>query len=444
MMRSIARRIVPTCIGVTCLACLSLAATMARSETNETRRPLAMTFVDATPQTSGPIYDELQGIVQSSEGLDHIPPSDFLFDAERFRVGLDVLADDEARRERRQLIKRAMIAHRLEAIVVYKQHDDAFHLIVLGPNARELEHFEAPIRRSTMTNRQALGVLEKLFDVLIPEVRTYRKKREQLDSSRQTIDDQPLPPPPDEPSGDAPSDRSSTTSSSGETTPGVTFSASPMFGHRQLDVSTQNDFRLQHATPFYGARADVGGRFVRLGSERRAGLGAAGFFEGGFFKTSFPNEDSVYPGRLLRGGLDLRYWHDVGATWRLYGSAGFEGMGLAIDPNFTYVGSEYLATRIGAGATVRFERLATLELTAHALPMLAANTDDGAFGASATTVGFDGSARFVLRPLNPLRLALFYDVSWYPVRHPTPRDYRTPASGRDLINVLGLSIGYVI
>ncbi len=414
----------------------------AESEAAREREPLAIAFVDATPEVSGPMYDTLLTIVEESDDIASTPPEDFWRGAANVRITRAVLRDDDRREARRPLLLRAMEAQQLEAIVVYTQHEDAFQLVVIGPEGGELERFRAPMRRKRISDRQALKVLEQLFEVLVPEIRRYRQRREKQQPETESSSSATPSSSAASSESTAPREASSSHSSAADALPEVALSLTPMLGRRDLVVTTDDPFELRHGTPFFGARVSAEAGLVSLGRKSRASLGLAGTLDIAGFQTRFPNEEATYLGLYWRARVSGRYTHDVGSRLDLYGHVGAETMRFGLPANETYRGSRYIGGRLGPGAAMAFAQLATLRLESALLPLLGVDTDDGALGPGATTLGIGGLARLTLHVLNPFDVSIVYDVTWLPIQHPNPRDVETAGSGRDLVHVFGLAVGY--
>ena len=423
---------------VTVVLAVVLAPGIAAGQSGE--KPLSLTFVDATPNQSAAIHDKLKAIIRSSDDIDFSKPSNFLFSAQKFDITLDTLSTKQGRTSHRELLRRAMRAHELEAIVVYKRTGKQLHLICIGPTGAELKHFRSPIRQPRITDRQAVAVLKKLFEVLVPEVRSFRQQQSQLNQNRTTIqEEQELATSEDEEIKEEAVEKHK--QSHGNLEQNVTLSVAPIFGRRQLNIQTTKGFKLGHATPFFGGSARLDTIFGLMSAETAA-LGGSLYGIYAPFTTRFGEDSQKFQGTFFRAGLSLRYLAGLSSSVVLFGQVGGQTMNLGIKSNPVYVGSTYVSMSGGLGMLYRIREVGDLRLAANALPTLSTNTNDQAFGPGGFSLGFNGVGGFTLRLLDPILLSLYYDFTLYQPKHPKPRDYDSPASGTDSVHMGGLSLGY--
>lgn len=403
-------------------------------------RALSMTFVDATPQASGAIYKKLREIISGSRDIAFTTPSDFLYAATNYQVSLDDLSDAGARVSKQDQIRQAMRAQNLESVVVYKRKSSTLHLIVIGPRGNELRHFRSPIRSERINDQQALGVLRKLFEVLVPDVRQFRRENPDANTGPTTTG-------------------GSANGSDGPTDPvkaeavqkhknqhanlqrGLTLAVSPIFGRRALTITTETDFTLGHVTPFFGVGGRVDAVFGLLKADTAA-IGGSAFVNYAPFTTSFPGDPTKYRADYFRAGGAIRYMGGVTKSLILFGQLGAEGMNVGIASNRTYVGSTYGALNAGLGLVNRFQDFADLRVYAGAMPTFLTNTNDRSFGDGAVSLGFNADVRFTLRLFDPFRISAFYDLALMNPTHPDPRAYEGAAKGTDSVHMGGISAAY--
>lgn len=414
---------------------------MARPAASQPEEPLEMTFVDATPEESAKIYEKLRAIISQSDDIDFTDPDNFISAARRFDLSLEVFASSGRRTGHQELIRRAMQANDLESVVVYKRTGDKLHLIVLGPRGSELEHFRSPVRRPEISDDQAVAVLEKIFKVLVPEVRSFRKQQEDLAGNDQASARQPS-------GGAGESDNeirerviAEHKHAHGNLEQKATISLAPMFGRRSLSISTDGGFTLAHSTPFVGGRVKVDAVLGLMNSDTAA-FGGTVYGEYAPFSTQFGPSGDTFPGTYFRGGTRLRYLAGLSSKFILFGQMGGEILDLAIASNETYVGSRYISVTAGVGGIYQIDEIGDVTIEVDGLPTVMANTNDGAFGSGGFSVGVNPSAQFTLRKLSPWVFSATYDFVLYTPTHPKPRLYDTPAAGTDSVHVGGISAGY--
>ena len=429
---------------VTLLFGATLLLAPATAAAQEGAPPLKMTFVDATPNQSAQIRDKLRSIISGSNDIAYTKASDFLFQARKYNVTLDTLAETGLRTKQKTPIAHAMRASDLESMIVYKRVGQTLHLIVIGPRGGELRHFRSEIQRPQITDKQAVGVLRKLFKVLVPEVRSFR---ESPDSS------QPPPPPPSEQQSVANTPEEQLKDkvvkehkdSHGNLDKHLALNVSPVFGRRHLKLSTEGGIDLEHTTPFVGFGTEVSGVFGLVKSDTAA-FGGTAFFDFAPFSTQFTKNGKKFAGTFFQGGLTLRYLSGVAKKLIVYGQIGGEAMNLGIDSNPTYVGSTYFSFIGGLGLIYRISDAADLDITANVLPTALTNTNDRAFGTGAFSVGFNGKAAFSLDVWQTSGLSMlvkaYYDFTLMNPNHPEPRDFDTAASGSDTLHIGGAAIGF--
>lgn len=414
---------------------------MARPAASQPEEPLKMTFVDATPEQSAKIYEKLRAIISQSDDIDFTNPDQFMSEARRFDLSLEVFASSGQRTGRQELIRRAMQANDLESVVVYKRTGDELHLIVLGPRGSELEHFRSPVRRPEISDKQAVAVLEKIFKVLVPEVRSFRKQQEDLAGDDQASARRPS-------GGAAESDSeirerviAEHKHAHGNLQQKATISLAPMFGRRALSISTDGGFTLAHSTPFVGGRAKIDAVLGLMNSDTAA-FGGTVYGEYAPFSTQFGPSGNTFPGTYFRAGTRLRYLAGLSPKFILFGQMGGEILDLAIASNETYVGSRYISITAGVGGIYQIDEIGDITIEVDGLPTVMTDTNDGAFGSGAFSVGVNPSAQFTLRKLSPWVFSATYDFILYSPTHPNPTLYDTPASGADSVHVGGISAGY--
>lgn len=408
--------------------------------------PLKMTFVDATPNQSGQIRNKLQSIISGSNDINYTKASDFLFQARKYNVTLDTLGDTGLRTEQKTMIKNAMRASDLESMIVYKRVGQTLHLIVIGPQGNELRHFRSEIQSPQISDKQAVGVLRKLFQVLVPEVRSFRES---------PASSQPAPPPPskEQSAANTPEEQlkdkvvKEHKDSHGNLDKHIALNVSPVFGRRSLNLQTDNGVNLTHTTPFFGFGTQVSGVFGLVESDTAA-FGGTAFFDFAPFTTKFSKKEDAkeFKGTLFRGGLTLRYLSGVASKLIVYGQIGGEAMNLGLESNPTYVGSTYFSFLGGVGLIYRISPAADLEVEANVLPTALTNTNDRAYGTGAFSVGFNSRAAFSLDVWQTSGYSLFlkayYDFMLMNPNHPEPRDYDTAATGSDTLHMGGAAVGF--
>ncbi len=409
------------------------------------REPLKMTFVDATPDESAAIYEKLRTIISESDDIDFTDPSAFLDAAERFDVRVPDFASSGRRTGKRELIKRAMRANDLESIVAYKRTGDTLHLIVLGPSGAELEHFRSPVRREEISDEQAVAVLKKIFQVLVPEVREFRDRRadQQTDEEASRAGESTgggSDSPDDEQIKDRVVDRHK--HAHGNLAQKATVSLAPMFGRRALSIATDDgEFQLAHSTPFVGGRGRVDAVLGLMNSETAA-FGGTLYGEYAPFSTRLSPDQPARPGTYFRAGGRLRYLAGFSSRLILFGQLGGEVLDVAIESNSTYVGSRYGSLTAGMGAIYHIPKAGDITLHADALPTVATDTNDGAFGDGGFSLGVNPGLRFTLRRFSPWIFSASYDFVLYFPTHSDPELHEAAASGTDSVHVGGLSAGY--
>lgn len=423
---------------------LAVAGSAAAQEPKSEQAPLEMTFVDATPQNSGAIHDKLREIISNSDDINFADPEEFLFSAKEFDITIDVLGSEKKREEHTELLRRAMRANELEAVVVYKRTGDSLHLIVMGPNGRELKHYESPVKRSQITDKQAVKVLKKLFEVLVPEVRKFRKeKAEEREEEQQGEDEQEVADT-DEGGEDGGGEEggSAGTPSTGPVAANITVSASPIFGRRSLTMNTPDRQKiLTHITPFLGGGLRLDSNFGVL-SAKRAAIGGTLYAQYGRFSTRFRRIDRTVAGTVFRAGGAFRYLGGLSDQAALFGQLGAQAFDIGLESNSIYVGSNYFSVLGGPGLLYRISDIGQLRISANLLASLVTSTNERAFGSGAVSLGASGEAKFTLRVFQPLLLSAYYNLDLYRPRHKNPGEYEGPASGSDLVHLGGLSVGY--
>jgi len=423
-------------------AALFAGPAVAQSQSDK-KAPLELTFVDATPDTSGAIHDKLREIISQSEDISFADPEKFLFSAGEFDVTLDVLASERKRRARTEPIRRALRANELEALIVYERVDERLHLIVIGPNGTQLKHFEAPIKRSQITDEQAVKVLKQLFEVLVPEVRAFRRReaRGEGPETKARAEER------EGPETDAVDRRTEGDSDAAEASGGrfdgnVTVSLSPVVGRRSLEMnSAAQQNVLSHRTGFIGVGGRVTSTFGVL-SSNRAALGATAFFQFSRFPTRFQGVEETVQGSFFRAGGTFRYIRGLSENLALFGGLGIQGVDVGLEENEVYVGSSYVSLVVGPGLLYRIAEIGRFELGARLTPSLSTSTNQDAFGDGSTSLGFNAEARFTVDSFAPVLLSAYYVFDLYRPSHQSPSEFEGPADGTDFINIGGLSVGY--
>lgn len=406
--------------------------------------PLEMTFVDATPDQSGAIHEKLRSVIERSDDINFTNPSDFLFSAQNFDVTLDTLASSEQRKSQKELIRRAMRSNDLEAIVVYKRKGDTLHLILLGPSGAQLEHYRSPIRQPTINDKQAIAVLKKIFKVLVPKVRTFRKNNPNADQANPQPQSDGSPPSQRGGGSSTGNAGSSSTNGGGPLESRIAVSVAPVFGQRRLVMDTADvDGIVKHQTPFFGAGLQLSTIFDILDASSSA-FGATAFLEFAPFRNKFKGIDKEPKGTYFRSGGRFRFLSALSSTVTLFGQVGGESLNIGLASNSIYVGSTYFAISAGGGVTFRFIEDLEATLEADLMPTVLTNTNDGAFGPGGLSLGFSGGPELRWSGLSPWVLSASYEFLTYSPDHPRPTldAYKGPASGTDVLHVGGASLGY--
>jgi len=437
-----ARRFAGAAGRVVLLLCVALAGSATAQESESERAPLEMTFVDATPQNSGAIHDKLRQIISNSDDINFADPDEFLFSAKDFKITIDVLGSKEKREEHTELLRRAMRANELEAVVVYKRTGDSLHLIVMGPNGDELEHYEAPVKRSQITDEQAVKVLEKLFEVHVPEVRAFRKKKEKAAERTRKADRESEDLQADDADEEVDEGGEGESDASGPVATHVTISGSPVVGRRSLTMhAPDRDAILTHITPFVGGELRLNSNFGVL-SLAGSALGGTLYAQYGRFTTQFRRVERTVAGTVFRAGGAFRYLAGLSDRAAIFGELGGQAFDVGLESNRIYVGSSYFSVLGGPGFVYRIADVGELRIAANVLGTLVTSTNEQAFGAGNVSIGASGEAQFTLRILDPLLFSAHYDVDLYRPTHENPAEYEGPVSGSDLIHLGGLSVGY--
>lgn len=432
---------------VVCTLCLLVTggSTALAANSEDSRPPLKMTFVDATPDQSAAIYDKLQTIIEQSDNIAYTDSSDFLYESEKFDVTLETLRETGSRTENREVIRRAMRGQGLESIVVYKREPDTLHLVVIGPRGRELRHFRSDVEQPQISDDQAVRVLEKIFEVLMPEVEDFRDEQS---SGGETSDETST--------ADADGDGGESSSNDpesirqaairehrreyGNLQPNLTLTLEPTVGRRQLSLTDQSDFQLQHVTPLLGGgfHADS---ILSVVSGARAAIGAT--LHGSFapFKTNFGPIDQPVSGRYLHGGVGFRYLGGLSRHFILFGEAGGRFLQVALDNNEFYSGSLYVTGVGGMGLIYRISDAVQARLFAGALPTFLNQTHNGAFGPSTFSLGAEGTARFNFTVSDPFVVSAFYRFQFLSPSHPNPPDHAGTVAGTDMLHTGGIGFG---
>lgn len=422
-------------VAVTIAAGIVSAPSTALSEADE--RPLVMTFIDVSSEADGQVGEKLRSIISNSEQVEFRSAETALPEIEKFDVDREVLASTRKRGSHRELIRRAMRAQELESIVVYERVRDTLHLIVIGPTGGELRHFRERAPSSRLSDDRAVEYLEEIFEVLVPEVRTFRKQRSEISKERGLTEEDSLG------ATDDPKEKAVVEHrrKHGNLRQNLTLSASPIFGRRQLSMVTGSGYRLDHSTPFFGAEGRVEGILGLIAADTAA-LGGTAFGQFAPFSTRFDESDGASPGTLFRTGLSARYLAGLGPALVLYGEAGGELLDIGLESNSVYVGSRYVAGSGGVGLMYRFEGIGTVDVAGHALPTFLTETHEGAFGDADFSFGAKAHGAFTFSGLDPLVFSASYSFVLYRPTHRNPPAYAGEALGNDFLHIGGLSAGY--
>ena len=425
------------------LVVCAVAVLVADPAAAQPQKPLAMTFVDASPNQSAAIHDKLRSVVERSNDINFTNPSDFLFNARQFDITLDTLASSTERKKKKELIRRAMRANNLETIVIYKRTGDQLHLILLGPSGAQLEHYRSPIRQPQINDEQAIAVLRKIFKVVVPKVKQFRQRNP--DANQTAPQPQQGQGGPQQGSGKSKKDTSGNDAGSGgRLASGWTIEVAPIFGRRSLSLSNSDrPDLLNHASPILGGGGRLSTIFGALDSKTSA-LGATVYGEFAPFKTNFTTIEGVRQGTYFRGGARLRYYSALSSTVTMFGQVGGESLNIGLKDNSVYVGSTYFALTAGMGANIRVGDTVEVTLEADGMPTLLTNTNSGAFGDGGFSFGFSGGPTFSLRTFDPWILSASYEFVMYSPDHPNPQqaEYGDSASGTDILHIGGASVGY--
>ncbi|MFB6264811.1 MAG: hypothetical protein ABEL76_14475, partial [Bradymonadaceae bacterium] len=147
-------------------------------------------------------------------------------------------------------------------------------------------------------------------------------------------------------------------------------------------------------------------------------------------------------GTYLSGTLAGEYVATIARRLEGYGRLGAEVTTYGLESNAEYVGNLYWLGELGLGGIYRPVRGLAVDLFAGAQPVLSARTNRRAFDDSSPTVGAAGRLEVSGLLVPRLRLNFFYDVQYLPLRHPNPRSHPSPGTGRDLLQVGGMSLSW--
>jgi hypothetical protein len=409
--------------------------------------PLRLVFVNSDPDDGSAVYDEVAGVLDASEDIELVGPTDLLAAGEERGVSLETFRDGDRREKNAGTFKEMLAQTSAESIMVLDVFGGGhtMQLVVIGPRGDELADIRQSIDGTKPSQEESVKALRKVFKVLVPKVRSFRKeearKKEQSADIDLIGDDEKT-----EPSA---KDRvvREHHESHGSLSAGATSTVGMIFGRRSLQLSTEADYALEHASPFVGASAEIDTIFALMDGDTAA-IGATVFGAYAPFKTVFNTSAGPaleLPSTFSNVRLDLKYISGVGSNVLLRGKVGAEIMAVTIEENQAYTGSRYTNLRVGAGMTYQAGQLAELELDAAALPTLSANTSRDAMGAADLGVGFHGAARLHMTALEPVGVSVGYDFHYYPANYASPNLDALggrSASTTDIVQMANVMIGY--
>jgi hypothetical protein len=410
--------------------------------------PLKLVFLNSDPMDGEGVYDSVEGVLEASNDIELFDPADLLTAGDERGVSLETFRDGDRRKQNAGAFKDMLAQTSAESIMVLDVFGsgNTMQLVIIGPRGDELADVRQSIAGSTPSQAESVEALREVFKVLVPEIRDFREaeaRRKEQNAQVDLLGE-------GEPEELTVKERviKQHRQNHAELTVGVTPTAGMIFGRRNMQVETQAEYQLDHASPFIGFGGEIDAIFMLMDGETAA-IGATLF--GGYapFTTVFtdPNtgEPSEYPSAYSNVRLDLKYLKGLGRDLIVHGKLGAEMMTVSVGENELYTGNSYLNLRVGAGLLYQFGQLAELHLDAAALPTLSAELSGDAMGKNDFGVGFHGAGRLHLKVLEPVDVSIGYDLQYYAVTFSSPNleDLGGEAlSTSDVVHLANVMIGY--
>lgn len=411
--------------------------------------PLKMVFVNSDPSDGTAVYDSVADVLEASNDLELIDPSELLNAGSERGIGLDTLRDGDRRVSHRAEFADMLSETGGEAILILDVFGggNTMQLVVIGPYGSELSDIRQSISGSRPSQAESITVLKKAFKALIPTVRQYREERARRQEQQASVDLIGE----NEPKSDEQAIKERVIREHrqrhADLETGLTPNVGMIFGRRSLQLQTKAEYNLDHASPFVGFGGKVDAIFALLDGDTAA-VGATIFGAYAPFTTVFTDDQGQpieLPSAFSNVGGDFKYIKGMGPDLIVFGKAGVELMSVTINQNQAYTGNDYTNLRVGAGIVYQFGELAELNLDAAALPVMGAELSGDVMGPADFGVGWNAAARLQLTFLAPFEVAAGYDFQYYPITFSNPEleDLEgLPASTTDMFHLAHVMVGY--
>ncbi|QDG51464.1 hypothetical protein FIV42_12125 [Persicimonas caeni] len=447
--KSIARHLHSALTLLVALAAIGLVSFGSMGAAAAQEAPLKMVFVNSDPMDGTAVYDALAEVLEASSDLQLVDPGDLLAAGSERGIGLDTLRDGDKRLRHRAEFAAMLSQTGGEAILVLDVFGggNTMQLVVIGPYGNELDDIRQSIAGSRPSQSESVTVLKQAFKALVPKVRQYREEQAQRQEQQAGVDLVGEEEPPSDSQKIKERVIREHREKHADLKTGLTPHVGMIFGRRSLQLETQADYQLDHASPFVGFGAEVDIIFALMDGDTAA-FGATVFGSFAPFTTVFTNDQGQpveLPSAFSNVGGDFKYLKGVGADLIVFGKAGVELMSIQIDQNQAYTGNDYINMRAGAGLVYQFGELAELHLDAAALPVVDARLSGDVMGPADFGLGWNAAAKLQLTFLKPFEVAAGYDFQYYPTTFSQPvlEDLGgQPATTTDMFHLANVMVGY--
>ncbi|MGM0555854.1 MAG: hypothetical protein ACQEVA_05710 [Myxococcota bacterium] len=421
------------------------------SDASAQEAPLRMVFLKSDPDDGNQTYNKLRSVLEASDDIQLIPSDQLLAEARSQGLSLETFRSSEQRINAADQFMRAMKAAQVEAIIVY----DIFgggrtvQLVAIGPWGSELSDVREQVSRPVSDN-EALALFKEAFSMLIPQVRAFRaeqqaqaEREEQLEQEDQSLEEELAAEREEKSLKDQVVEDQR--AAYGNLTEGFAVRGGTILGYRSMDLSTDANFTLDHATPLVGIAGRVDAIFSVTSGERQAfGASLWGHFAPFLttFNTGNASEIQEHPGQFVNFGVDGTYLRGLSSSLIFRGRLGLELTSLRIDPNEFYTGNRYVYLRGGAGLMYRIQDLIDINLDGLLLPVFSSELSGTDFGPGQFTLGFGVDSSLDFRFLDPFIISVHYGLRYIGASYPEPNVISQPASTVDLAHMANIFLGY--
>ena len=395
--------------------------------------PLRLAYLNTAGGAGELSYTAVATILEESPQIDLMDPDRFLAAAAGAGLTLDSFRQGSERERLIDEFAALLRANDLEGLLIHDAFGTTAQIVVIGPMGWEI----ADVRRSTRGGRlsqdDAVGALQQVFEPLVPEVRGYRRELEEAARAEaeararaeQEAAAAPEPEPEPEPRDGLPRT--------------IDVRLGLLTGQRAMFLDQpEGIFSITHIASLMGIYVGADAHLLPLGDD--SALTAS--LRLGWSPLSTETATEVLSGNFLRLGADVGALRRLNPALDLRGSLGLEFLNITLDPNPQYTGHGYLLGRLGLGLAYRFGELLTFSLDGLGLLTLSSSNSGGAYGEASGGLGYGVATGIHLEILAPLLFSATYGMDRVSLEYPEPDVLARGARSRETVHQVAITAGY--